>query len=56
LAKKHVENKLETYWLPEYFNSDLYKQKIDEKRTRMHDVVEDVLYLKNRIDSDENVI
>ena len=53
LAKKHVETKLETIWLPHYFNSNLYKQKFDEKRTRMRDVVEDVLYLKNRVDSDD---
>ena len=40
-------------WLPKYFTSELYKEKIDEKKTRMRDVVEDVLYLKNKVDSDD---
>lgn len=47
LAKKHLEKKLKTYWLPMFYRSDFSVQSRHNTRTPMHDVVDDVLYLRN---------
>lgn len=48
LAKKHIENKLKLYWLPLYLNSEFSAKSRYNARTQMMDVVDDVLYLRNR--------
>ena len=48
LAKKYLERKLKTVWLPMYYNSDYCTKSDYATRTQMMDVVDDVLYLKNR--------
>lgn len=47
-TKKYVEMKLENYWLPKYLKSNFYQQIQLNKKTRMRDIVNDVLYLKNK--------
>ncbi|CAF0779308.1 unnamed protein product [Brachionus calyciflorus] len=49
LAKKHIENKLKTEWIPKYLNSDFRSKSVFKNRTQMMDVVDDVLYLKNAL-------
>lgn len=48
LAKKHIENKLRSYWLPLYYNSEYSAKSKFKARTQMMDVIDEVLYLKNR--------
>ena len=48
LVKRHLENKLKSTWLPLYYNSDLGTKSQYTTRTQMMDVVDDVLFLKNR--------
>ena len=46
LAKKHLEKKLKNYWIPAYQNSEFNSK--SSYKTQMMDVVDDVLYLKNK--------
>ena len=48
LAKKYIERKLKNQWIPAYQNSDYYARSNHANRTQMMDVVDDVLYLKNK--------
>jgi hypothetical protein len=48
LAKKYLDKKLKTVWLPMYYNSEFSAKSDFTSRTQMMDVVDDVLYLKNR--------
>lgn len=48
LAKKYIENKLKSHWIPMYINSDYRSRSVFKNRTQMMDVVDDVLYLKNK--------
>jgi len=48
LAKKYLDKKLKTVWLPMYYNSEFSAKSDYTNRTQMMDVVDDVLYLKNR--------
>ena len=48
LAKKYLDKKLRTIWLPMYYNSEFSAKSEYATRTQMMDVVDDVLYLKNR--------
>ncbi|RNA26889.1 regulator of G- signaling 22 [Brachionus plicatilis] len=48
LARKHIENKLKSHWIPMYINSDYRSRSVFKNRTQMMDVVDDVLHLKNK--------
>ena len=48
LAKKYLEKKIKSVWLPQYLNSNFNKTAQHNTRTEMGDVVDDILYLKNR--------
>ena len=48
LAKKYLDKKIKTVWLPMYYNSEFSAKSDFVNRTQMMDVVDDVLYLKNR--------
>jgi hypothetical protein len=48
LAKNYSQIKLENYWLPRYLKSDVYREIESLSKTRMPDVVSDVIYLKNK--------
>lgn len=51
LAKKYIEHRLRSYWLPMYYNSEFRQKSLYNNRTQMVDVVDEVLYLKNRLPS-----
>lgn len=48
LAKKHLENKLRSYWLPLYYKSEFSAMSKYKARTQMKDVVQEVLHMKNQ--------
>jgi hypothetical protein len=48
LAKKHLERKLKTYWMPMFYNSEFSLKATYKTRTQMNDVVDDILYLKHK--------
>ncbi len=48
LAKNYSQIKLENYWLPKYYKSDLYREIEANSKMRMSDVVRDAVYLRNK--------
>jgi hypothetical protein len=48
LAKKHLERKLKLVWLPQFYKSEYSAKATFKTRTEMGDVVDDILYLKNK--------
>jgi hypothetical protein len=48
LAKKYIERKLKHHWIPAYQSSEFSAKSNYLTRTQMMDVVDDVLYLKNK--------
>ena len=47
LVHKHLGKKMENCWLPMYYNSDYRAKALYNQRTKMADVVDDVLFIKN---------
>ena len=54
LSKKHIEDKIREYWLPRYLRSDFYKEFKNVSRTKMMDVVDDIVYLKAQNNQNKN--
>jgi hypothetical protein len=48
LAKKYIDKKLKNHWIPAYQSSEFCTKSNYLTRTQMMDVVDDVLYLKNK--------
>jgi hypothetical protein len=48
LTKKYLEKKLKNLWLPQFYSSEFSTKSQQSTQTHVHDVVDDVLYIKNK--------